>query len=65
MHRHRPVNCTIILPVLEGCGPVGVAMLSAAVVVVDVAVLTAVAGVAGVVLLATVVGTIPIIGKKA
>ena len=45
MHRHRPSNCTIILPVLEGCGPLGVAML------------TAVVGVVGVALLATVAGT--------
>ena len=52
MHRHRPSNYTIILPVLEGCGTIGVAMLTADV------------GVSGVALLATVAGTIPIIGKK-
>ena len=41
MLRHRPSNCTIILPVLEGCGPVGVAMLTAVVGVAEIAVLTA------------------------
>ena len=65
MHRHRPSNSTNILPVLEGCGPLGVAMLTAIVGVVGVAVLTAVAGVAGVALLGTVAGTIRNIGKKA
>ena len=64
MYRHRPSNCTIILPVLEGCGTVGVAMITADVGFVRVAVLTAVVGVSGVALLATVAGTIPIIGKK-
>ena len=44
MHRHRPSNCTIILPVLEGCGPTGVAMLTAVVGVVGVAVLTTAVG---------------------
>ena len=42
----------MILPVLEGCGPVGVAML------------TAVIGVVGVALLATVAGVIPTIEKR-
>ena len=63
MHRHRSSNCTITLPVLEGCGPVGVAMLTAVVGVAEIAVLTA--GVAEVALLASVDRTIPIIGKKA
>ena len=31
MHIHRPSNCTIKLPVLEGCGPLEVAMLTAVV----------------------------------
>ena len=65
MHRHRPSNCTIILPVLDGCVPLGVAMLTAVAGVVGVAVLTAVAGVAGVALLGTVAGTIRNIEKKA
>ena len=51
MLRHRPSNCTIILPVLEGCGPVGVAMLTAVVGVLGVAVLAAVVGVVGVAVL--------------
>ena len=58
MQRHRPSNCTITLPVLEGCGPLGVAMLTAVIRLVGVAVLMAVAGVAGVVLVGTVAGTI-------
>ena len=58
LNRHRPSNCTIILPVLEGCGPLGVAMLTAVIRVVGVAVATAVAGVAGVALVGTVAGTI-------
>ena len=45
MHRHRPSNCTKILPVLEGCGPLGVAIFTAVVGVVRVAVLTTVVGV--------------------
>ena len=49
LNRHRPSNCTIILPVLEGCGPLGVAMLTAVIRVV---------GVAGVALVGTVAGTI-------
>ena len=65
MHRHRPSNCAIILPVLEGCGPLGVAMLTEVVGVVRVAVLMAVAGVTGVALLGTVAGTICNIEKKA
>ena len=56
MHKHRPSNCTNILPVLEGCGPLGVAMLSAAVRIVGVPVLPAIVGVVGVALLATVAG---------
>ena len=58
MHRHRPSNCIIILPVLEGCGPLQFAMLTAVVVVVGVAVLPAVVRVVGVALLATVAGAI-------
>ena len=46
MYRHRPSNCAIMLPVLEGCGPLGVAMI------------TTVVGVAGVVVLTTVVGVV-------
>ena len=65
MHRHRPSNCTIILPVLEGCGPLEFAMLTAVVGVVGVAVLMVVAGVAGVSQLAIVAGAIPSTGKKA
>ena len=65
MHKHRSSNCTNILPVLEDCGPLGVAMLTAVIRVVGVAVLMAVAGVAGVALLGTVAGTIRNIGKKA
>ena len=76
IHRHRPSNCTIILPVLEGCGPVGVAVLTAVVGVVGVAVLTAVVGVAGIAVLTAVAGVVgvsvltavagasPTIGKK-
>ena len=44
MHNHRPSNCTNILPVLEGWGPLGVAMLPAVVGVVGVALLATVAG---------------------
>ena len=62
MHKHRPSNCTNILPVLDGCGPLRVVMLTA---VVGFAVVTAVAGVAGVALLGTVAGTIRNIEKKA
>ena len=58
MHRHRPSNCAIILPVLEVCGPLGVAMVTAVVGAVGVVVLTAVVGVA---LLATLAEVIPII----
>ena len=57
LNRHRPSNCTITLPVLEGCGALGVAMLTAVIRVVGVAVSTAVAGVAGVALVGTVAGT--------
>ena len=64
MHRHRPSNCTIILPVLDGCGPLGVAMLTEVVVVVGVAVLMAVVGVVGVALMATDAGAIPTIEKR-
>ena len=56
MHRHRPSNCTIILPVLEGCGPLAVAMLTAVAGIVGVPVLPSVVGVVGVALLATVAG---------
>ena len=58
MHRHRPSSCTNILPVLDGCGPLGVAMLTAVVGFAGVAVLTAVVGVAGVTVLTTVVGVV-------
>ena len=58
MHRHRPSNSTNILSVLDGCGPLGVAMLTAVLGVVGVAVLMAVAGVVGVALLCTVARTI-------
>ena len=61
IHRHRPSNCTIILPVLEGCRPVGVAMLTAVVGVVGVAVLTAVVGVVGVAMLTAVVGVVGVV----
>ena len=65
MHRHRPSNCTIILPVLEGCGPLGVAMLTAVVGVVRVAVLTAVVGFVRVVALTAVVGFVRVVALMA
>ncbi len=57
IHRHRLSNCTIIyiLPVLEGCGPLGVAMLTAVSGVVGVAVLMAFVGVVGVAVVTEVV----------
>ena len=58
VHRHRPSSCTIILLVLEGCNPLGVAMLTAVVGIVGVAVLAAVVGVLGVAVLTAVVGVV-------
>ena len=55
-YKHRPSNCANILPVLEGCGPLGVAMLTAVVGIVGIPVLPAIVGVGGVALLATVAG---------
>ena len=60
MHKHRPSNCTIILPLLEGCSPLGVAMLTAVVGVVRVAVLMTVVGVVGVAGLMAVVGAVEV-----
>ena len=65
MHSHRSSNCTVILPVLEGCGPVGVAMLTAVVGVAGIAVLMAAVGAVGVTVLTAVAGAIPVLKKKA